>query len=108
MLGWIIAIALLGDVLVAAGDVFAKRWSLTGGLTGTLLGAALCYAGTTTLWLTMLRVVGGLGKASLFWAGTGTLVPIALAYFMFHEPMPWNMWLAVVFCLAGVILAGIK
>jgi drug/metabolite transporter (DMT)-like permease len=108
MLGWVLLIALAGDAMVAAGDIFAKRWSLTGGLTWSLLGATLCYAGTTSLWMAMIRTVGGLAKASLFWVGTGTLVPVALAYFVFGEPIPWNMKLAVLLCTAGVTLAAIK
>ncbi len=81
---------------------------MAGGWSKHLLGAALCYAGVTTLWMVVLRTIGELGRAGILWACTGAIVPVALGYFVFHEPVPWNMKLAMVLCAGGMALAAMK
>ena len=104
----VVVIALAGDLLVAFGDIFARRWVSAGVWSKELLLAGLCYAGVTTLWMAMLRTVGELGRAGILWAASGAIVPVVLGYFVFHEPVPWNMKLAMVLCAGGMALAALK
>lgn len=103
-----VLIALVADLMVVSGDVFARRWASTGGLTLYLLGAVSSYLCVTTLWLVVLRMVGHLGKAGILWVATGAFIPVLVGHFGFGEVISLNLKIAMLLCGVALVLANIK
>ena len=100
------AVAVLGDIVVAVGDVAAKRWTLGHG-GHFLIAAAGCYAVTTAFWFVVLKTVGDLGRSTVLWASGGLVVASLIGWLWFREPMTANKVAGVLLSVAGLILCSL-
>jgi len=100
-----IAIAVLGDFIVAYGDWHAKKWVLGLGL-GHLAIAAACYLGVTSFWFVVLKLNGDLGKTTVLWASGGLVMALMIGRFGFGEVMTVRQWVGATLSVAGVILVS--
>jgi len=93
---------------VALGDLAAKRWADSLGR-GYLAAALASYVLVSALWLGVLRASGGaLGRAAIFWAATGVIVPVMLGRFVFGEALTWNVWAGLACCSVGLVLTSFR
>ena len=101
-----IILALVADVIVALGDIAAKRWTQGAGTVYAALAMG-SYVAVSAAWLGVLNATAGqLGRAAVLWAATGALVPVLLGRFVFHEPTPWNLWAGLACCgIGGALIA---
>lgn len=101
----IVALLISTEIIVAIGDVAAKRWALGSlvSLAGCL--ALVCYVAVSMGWLVLLRCNGAqLGRSATLWAGTGVMIPVLVGRFYFGEPVSWSGWLGLVLTSAGLVL----
>ena len=105
----VIAVLLLSEAVVVAGDMAAKRWADGRMWSWNLLLAMLAYVAVSAAWLVVLKLHGGsLGRAAVVWASTGVITPVLLGRFMFSEPMTAQSWVGTALCAAGLMLHALK
>lgn len=101
-----IALILAAEVVVAIGDVFAKKWQLGFG-TSHLLWGALCYVSVTLSWFAFLRLHGDLGKAATLWASSGVIVSTGIGWLYFKEPLGTKKLVGTILSALGLLFAAL-
>lgn len=101
---YVILFLLLYVAANSVGDFFSKKWTLTSA-SWMLIVAVMFYAVNTATWFSLLRVNSHLGKMATAWQMAGLVVAIVLSQFVFHEPMTWTSWAAVVLGICSLFMA---
>jgi len=97
-----IALMLIGTILTAVGDIYAKKWSLNGPTT-YWVAAFLIYAASSALFITALRgekltMVNAIWSVAIFCTST------FIGLFIFRERLSSVQFVALFFAFLSIVL----